>query len=45
MRKDRTKLAVPLVAVLLGFLTGSLIILITGKSPLGMVQAMVRTLT
>lgn len=45
MRKDRTKIIVPLVAVLLGFLTGAVIILITGKSPMGMVQAMVRTLT
>ena len=45
MKKDYSKITVPLVAVLLGFLTGSLIILITGKSPLGMVQAMVRTLT
>ncbi|MFA6504564.1 MAG: ABC transporter permease [Treponemataceae bacterium] len=45
MGKDRSKITVPLVAVLLGFITGAIIIMITGKSPLGMVQAMVRTLT
>ncbi len=45
MRKERSPIVVPLAAVLLGFATGALIIMITGKSPLGMVQAMVRTLT
>jgi simple sugar transport system permease protein len=45
MAKERSKMLVPLLAVLLGFLTGALVIVVTGKSPLGMIQAMVRTLT
>jgi simple sugar transport system permease protein len=45
MEKQRSKLTVPLVAVLLGFLLGAVIILFTGKSPLAMVLALVRTLT
>lgn len=45
MARERSKMLVPLLAVLLGFLTGALVIVVTGKSPLGMVQAMGRTLT
>lgn len=46
MRSKRSsKLAVPLAAVLLGFLLGAAIIAATGKSPMAMVLAMVRTLT
>jgi len=45
MTKNQAKFAVPLVAVLLGFITGAIIIALTGKSPLAMVLAMFRTLT
>ena len=45
MEKQRSKLTVPLVAVLLGFLLGSVVIIFTGKSPLAMVLALGRTLT
>lgn len=45
MEKQRSKLTVPLVAVLLGFLLGAVIIVFTGKSPLAMVLALGRTLT
>ncbi|OHE61158.1 MAG: ABC transporter [Treponema sp. GWB1_62_6] len=45
MANKRSKLAVPLVAVLLGFLLGAIVIVITGKSPLAMVLALGRTLT
>jgi simple sugar transport system permease protein len=45
MTKKQTAFAVPLVAVLLGFITGAIIIALTGKSPLAMVLAMFRTLT
>lgn len=43
---DRAKkITVPLVAVLLGFIAGSLIVILTGRSPLSMFQALIRTLT
>ncbi len=45
MAKQRSKMTVPLVAVLLGFLLGAIVIILTGKSPLAMIIAMVRTLT
>lgn len=41
----RLQLIVPLIAVLLGFVLGSIVIMITGKSPGGMFLAMGRTLT
>ncbi|GAB1484733.1 ABC transporter permease [Treponema sp.] len=43
--KRRAQLIVPLVAVLLGFILGAIVIVVTGKSPLGMLLALVRTLT
>lgn len=43
--KRSTKLIVPLIAVFLGFLLGSVIILLTGKSPLAMILALGRTIT
>ncbi|WP_304221299.1 ABC transporter permease [Gracilinema caldarium] len=42
---QRLQLIVPLIAVLLGFVLGSIIIVITGKSPGGMFLALGRTLT
>ena len=45
MEKQKSKLTVPLVAVLLGFLLGAVVIVFTGKSPLAMVLALARTLT
>jgi len=44
-RKQRTQLIVPLIAVLLGFIVGGVIIVLTGKSPWGMLLALARTLT
>ncbi|MFQ3548093.1 MAG: ABC transporter permease, partial [Termitinemataceae bacterium] len=44
-RNQRLQLVVPLVAVLLGFILGSLIILITGKSPGTLFMVLGRTLT
>lgn len=43
--KARPKLMIPIISVLLGFLLGSLIIMFTGKSPVGMFLALGRTLT
>ncbi len=43
--KKHGALAVSLVAVLLGFLTGSVIILLTGRNPLAMFQAMLQGAT
>ncbi len=39
------KIAVPLVAVLFGFIAGAIIVAFTGRSPLAMFQAFIRTLT
>jgi len=43
--KQRTRLIVPLIAVLLGFILGAVIIVFTGKNPLAMLIALGRTVT
>lgn len=45
MATKKANITVPALAVLLGFSTGALIILLTGRSPIAMLVAMVRTLT
>jgi simple sugar transport system permease protein len=45
MAKKSDKIVLPLIAVFLGFLLGSLIIVVTGKSPLSMLTAMIRGVT
>lgn len=42
MARKHDKIVLPIIAVVLGFILGSIIIFITGKSPLGMIQAMIR---
>lgn len=45
MTKRTEKIVLPLVSVLLGFALGSIIVISTGRSPLGMFQALIRALT
>ncbi len=45
MAKKRDKILLPLIAVFLGFLLGSIIIVITGKSPFSMLTAMTRAVS
>jgi len=42
MSPRQEKIVLPIIAVLLGFLLGSLIMLLTGRSPLGMFAALIK---
>ncbi|HOJ98801.1 MAG TPA: ABC transporter permease [Termitinemataceae bacterium] len=44
-RREQRRIVVPLVAVLLGFLVGALVIIVTGRSPAVLFISLIRTLT
>lgn len=43
--ESKYKLTVPVIAILLSFLIGTLVMLVTGINPLGMFKALIRTIT
>jgi len=45
MKKRTEKLLLPLIAVFLGFLLGSVVIILTGRSPLSMFAAMLKAVS